>query len=127
MSVLLLSCGDKKKLRRLSGNWTLVSLTATDKWGFTKECNATGSMTFNDCCDYNANISSTSDFGSYNRDDSGSYSIVNEHTEIRFIRTSLPSADTIDAHIYLLTRDELKIMYKEPDTQISYLAIFNKD
>lgn len=124
---MLSSCGDKKKLKRLSGDWTLVSLTVTDKWGFTKNSTSTGTMTFDDCCSYNATINASSDYGTYTRSDSGSYEIVNDGLDIRFIRSSLPTADSIEAHIYLLTKNELKISYKEPDTEMTYLAIFEKN
>ena len=129
--VLIISCGEKRVKRIVPGTWTLVSIEGTDSWGFTKEYSGTGQLIFEDCdnstCAYSINIDATGGYGEYTRSDSGVYDVVLDATNIRFIRTSLPQIDTVDAHIFQLTKTDLKISYKERGSDVSYLVVFSKD
>lgn len=126
LAIISNGCGEKKTRKRIIGEWNLVELTATDTWGFSKPCTGSGTLKLMDDGSYTMQMTASSDYGNYNANDFGNYELIEDATNILFFRTN-PMIDTIDVHLFLVTRTDLKISYRDPDSNLSYLAIFEKN
>ena len=128
---LLISCNESRVKRQLPGEWTLVTHTFLDEFGFTTECpNSSASLQLGNCkkgdCSYSFSYNYPCET-SLNMSESGNYAIVEKGGKFLFLRLNIDeSIDTIENNLFLLTSTDLKFDYYVPSTKRRHRLIFSR-